>query len=205
MVHARPEPPLLIEPAPDAVTTAERPLFRWTQADPGWRYRLQIMAASGSAPLDEQAVSGTSTQAAQDLPPGPYQWRVAAIHPTRGQGPWGDAQPFRRALPGPGVEITPAQEGSLTLRWTAQPQTARYRLQVARDDSFAAPLTDAQTETSQYRLQGLAPGLHHVRVQAIGADGYTGPWGGIQTFTVPEARPPYWRALWLLLPALAIF
>lgn len=205
VVHARPEPPLLIEPAPDAVTTAERPVFRWTQADPSWSYRLQIMASGAAEVFDEQVVQAPTVQPARDLPTGLYQWRVAAIHPSKGPGPWGDAQPFRRVLPGPGVDIPPPQDGSLTLRWSAQPQTAQYRLQVARDNSFASPQTDAQTEAAQYQLQGLEPGVHHVRVQAIGADGYVGPWGGTQTFTVPEPRPQYWPALLLLLPALAFF
>jgi len=205
VVHARPEPPLLIEPAPDAVTTSERPSFRWTQADPALTYRLQITRAQEAAAFDEQVLAAASAQPAKDLPTGLYQWRMAAIHSARGQGPWGDAQPFRRVLPGPDVQIAAPQDGSLNLRWPAQPQTARYRLQVARDDSFATPLVDVETELPQYRLQDLKPGLHHVRVLAIGADAYTGPWGGVQTFTVSETSSPYWRALWLLLPALVLF
>jgi hypothetical protein len=126
---------------------------------------------------------------------------MAAIHPQKGQGPWGDAQSFRRVLPGPGVDIPPPKDGNLSLRWTAQPQTAKYRLQVDIDKTFASPQTDAQTDTTQYALQNLAPGTHYVRVQTIGEDGYTGPWGGTQSFTVPDAPSP-WRVLLLLLPLL---
>jgi hypothetical protein len=203
VVHARPEPPLLIEPAADGATTAARPNFRWTQADPSWRYRLQIMAEGNPAPLAEQELANTaSATAEQDLQPGVYRWRVAAIHPEKGQGPWGDAQGFRRVLPGPGVDIAPPKDGTLTLRWTAQPQTAQYKLQVARDTTFASPLTNAQTDKAEFTLQDLAPGVHYVRVQAIGDDGYTGPWGSTQSFSVPEAAPSPWRALLLLIPLL---
>ncbi|MDB5847966.1 MAG: hypothetical protein JWP29_1718 [Rhodoferax sp.] len=204
VVHARPEPPLLIAPEPDAASTAERPAFRWTEADPTRRYRLQIFTVDGTQPLDEQLLDVATAQAAQDLPVGLYRWRVAAIDPAKGQGPWGDFQTFRRVLPGPGVQIAPPEDGRLALRWTAQPQTARYRLQVARENSFATPLVDVETATPQYALEGLAPGLHHVRVRAIGEDGYTGPWGGTQTFSVPEPRRNYWPALWLLIPALVL-
>jgi len=202
VVHARPEPPLLIEPAADSATTATQPSFRWTLADPSWRYRLQVSAKDQPAPLEDQELANTaSTTTQQDLPPGQYQWRMAAIHPQKGQGPWGDAQSFRRVLPGPGVDIPPPKDGNLSLRWTAQPQTAKYRLQVDIDKTFASPQTDAQTDTTQYALQNLAPGTHYVRVQAIGEDGYTGPWGGTQSFTVPDAPSP-WRVLLLLLPLL---
>ena len=150
-------------------------------------------------------VSSASAEPLQDLPLGIYQWRVAAIHPTTGQGPWGDAQPFRRVLAGPGVNIPEPPDASVALRWTAQPQTRRYRLQVARDDRFTSPLVDAQTDSPEFSLQDLQPGPHHVRVQATGTDGYTGPWGSTQTFVVPEPRPSHWRALILLvIPVLAI-
>ncbi len=204
VIHTQPEPPLLIDPAPDAATTAPRPTLRWTQADARLQYRVQL--SNSSTAIDEQVVSSASAQPPQDLPPGIYQWRVAAIHPTKGQGPWGDAQPFRRVLPGPGVDIPAPKDGNLTLRWTAQPQTARYHLQVARDDSFTSPLADTHTDTAQFSLQDLQPGPHHVRVQATGTDGYTGPWGSTQTFVVPAPQPSHWRALILLIiPAMAIF
>jgi hypothetical protein len=162
--------------------------------------------ADGTEPIDEQLLDQASAQSAQDLPVGLYRWRVATVDATQlGQGPWGDFQAFRRVLPGPGVDIAPPEDGRLALRWTAQPHTARYRLQVAREDSFAAPLVDVETTTPQYALEALSPGQHHVRVRAIGEDGYTGPWGGTQTFTVPEPQRSYWPALWLLLPALVLF
>lgn len=206
VVHARPEPPLLIEPASQAVTEAARPLFRWTQAQATWRYRLQVLGLGNDEVVDEQTVaSGVGPAPQQDLPAGRYRWRVAAIDPQKGQGPWGDAQEFRRVLPGPGVAPAEVSEGALTLRWSAQAQAARYRLQVARDDTFSVPLLDLLSESPQHRLSELAPGEHHVRVQAIGADGYTGPWGSTQRFVVPEASRQPWWALLLLLPLLGLF
>ena len=206
VIHTQPEPPLLIEPATEAVTSEVRPRLRWTQADANLQYRVQL--TSGGAPVDEQIVSSASTHPSQDLPPGRYRWRVAAIDSLKGQGPWGDGQPFRRVLPGPGIGVLEAVDGNLTLRWTAQPQTSFYRLQVAVDGSFASLLVDAQTaaDTTQLRLKDLQPGLHHVRVQATDADGETGPWGSTQTFVVPQPQPSPWRALFLLvIPVLAFF
>lgn len=206
VVHARPEPPLLIAPTSQAVTEAARPLFRWTQAEPTWRYLLQVMDSVSGDIVDEQSVAGGLSPAPQlDLPAGRYRWRVAAIDPQKGQGPWGDAQEFRRVLPGPGVEPAEVSDGALTLRWSAQPQAARYRLQVARDDTFSAPLVDLLSESPQHRMTELTPGEHQVRVQAIGADGYTGPWGGTQRFVAPEASRQPWWALLLLLPLLGLF
>lgn len=202
VVHARPEPPLQIEPAPDAVTDAARPAFRWTQADPAWRYRLQIAPEGGGDPVELEVGSGVAPTPPQDLALGPHRWRVAAIQPGKGQGPWSDAQPFQRVRPGPGVEPPSTKDGLMTLRWVAQPQAARYRLQLARGSDFSAPLADVQTEAPQYGFQDLAPGTYQVRVQALEAGGAAGLWGRAQSFDVPEPPPSHWRMLLLLLPLL---
>lgn len=204
VVHARPAAPLMIEPVPLAATDNSRPVFRWALGAAGWRYRLQISAMSTQVLVDDQMVQAQdSTRPLQELPPATYQWRVAAIHPQTGQGPWSDLQIFRRVLPGPGVAQVQVNDGTTTLRWPGQEQVAHYHLQVARESGFATPLVDVQPEVAQHPLQGLTPGTYHVRVQTIGSDGYTGPWGGTQTFVVPEPGFAGWRALLLLVPLIA--
>ena len=93
VVHARPEPPLLIEPAPDSVTVSARPTFRWTQRGTRLHYRLQI-ASDGNDPAmapSEQTVASTgNAEPPVDLPSGLYRWRMAAVDPATGrQGPVG--------------------------------------------------------------------------------------------------------------------
>lgn len=205
-VRARPEPPLLIEPAAQAVTQAERPAFRWTQADPAYRYRLQIAREEAPAtPVEDRTLAaGGSTAAEAALAPGLYRWRMAAIDGAK-QGPWGDAQGFRRVLPGPGVGAPEQADGRLTLRWSAQPQTRGYRVQVAASTDFATLLVDTETAEPQHTVPGLVPGTHYVRVHSIGQDGYVGPWGAPQRFEVAPAPPSPWKGWpWLLLPLLLV-
>jgi hypothetical protein len=198
-VQARPEPPLLIAPTASAVTELARPMFRWTQAQPHWRYRLQITDIASGTSQDEQVVdSDVSPLSQRELPAGQYSWRVAAIDPVKGQGPWGDGQMFRRVLPGPGVTPTEAVDGELNLHWSAQPQSAHYHLQVGPDEAFATPQVDAQTDLPQYHLSGLAAGAYQVRVRAVGTDGYVGPWGSTQRFVVPQAQQPWWSLVLVL-------
>lgn len=204
-LHARPEPPMLIEPAPGATTTAERPQFRWTEGLTGRRYRLQISPLEPSdpqapfVPFIEQTVNGSQATPDQDLAPGAYRWRVASLRDAQGAGPFSDALSFRRVLAGPETQIATPDGGSLELRWSAQPAAVRYRLQAAREADFSAPLVDVPTPAPQHALQDLAPGLHYVRVLAIDVSGEEGAWGSTQTFTIPEPRASPWRLLWLLL------
>ena len=208
-VQARPEPPLLIEPAPDTTTLSERPNFRWTQTDAGWNYKLQIFPSGSDAttqPYEQTIIGSGNTIPQTDLPPGMYRWRVAAIDPARArQGPWGDSQSFRRVLPGPSVEPVQLAPGNLTLRWSAQPNTKTYRLQLSRDNSFGDLMLNTETVTPQYVLENLTAGKYHIRVRSVGDDGYLGPWGQPQSadFAAPEKEnPEHWGKLLLLVPLL---
>lgn len=218
-VYARPEPPLLIEPEPGSQTTSSRPLFRWTQANTSWNYRLEVYPAGGdtsTTPLHTQAVvAAGQTELGIDLAPGEYRWRLASIVPDSGrQGPWGDLQSFRRVLPSPALEPPVVTPGNTTVRWPALPHAGAYVLQLARaGDTFERPLLEARPDTSQFQLQELAPGSYQLRLRAIAPDGFAGPWGPAQQFTIPQPPPPappppepeHWRALLLLLPALLLF
>ncbi len=206
-VYARPEPPLLIEPAPDAVTVSERPTFRWSRANAAWHYRLEITPAdtsAGTTPLQKTLTPSDGATLQVELPVGVHSWRVASVDPARGrQGPWGDRQSFRRVLPGPGVEPPQVTAGIVTLRWSTQPRVSNYRLQVAGDDTFGQLLADVRPTVPQHQLEHLVAGTYHIRVQSTGDDGYVGPWGAAQSFTVPPEPPPeYWKALLILLPFL---
>ncbi len=205
VLHARPAPPILMAPAPDAVVESAQPTFRWTQGDSSWRYRLQVMAESGTLPvLDEEVKRGASMQAVNTLPAGFYRWRVAAVQPGKEQGPWGDLQSFRRVLPGPGVEKPEAVNGVVVLRWASQAAGDTYQIQVSLDNAFTNPLVDVNTQQPQHSLSDLSEGGYHVRVRTIGADGFTGLWGGTQTFEVLPPSPSRWPVLFLLLPFLGL-
>ena len=78
-------------------------------------------------------------------------------------------------------------------RVTALPG-ARYQVQVSRDAGFAALLLDELTDGHEILLAEPAPGVYHVRVRAIAADGRGGPFGAAQTIEVPRS----WWWLWLL-------
>lgn len=212
VVYARPQAPALINPVPDGQTTEVSPVFQWTQADPAWHYKLELRPAgdpSAAALHTQNAGSAQGTTLPAALTPGLYQWRVASIVPATGrQGPWGDLQVFRVVLPGPDVAPVQVDAGNITVRWPVLPNAVGYDMQVATDAGFAHAVRDVRSAVPQQQLSNLAPGAYQLRVRSISADGFAGPWGQVQGFTVPEPEPepepPPWRALLIVLPALLL-
>jgi hypothetical protein len=85
------------------------------------------------------------------------------------------------------------------LTW-GQGDAARFNLQVARDPEFKQILREETVDGAQWLLRQPEPGRYFVRVRAIDASGFIGPYGQAQQVDVARATP-WW---WLLLPALVL-
>ena len=203
-VHARPEPPTPIEPPVDAQVVAERPTLRWTGVARATTYHLQLSDAATftTVLLDEPMLATTSLQTPAALGTGPYFWRVATSEAPIGQGPYSDAQPFRRVLPGPGIDPPDPGGDPLDLRWRSAGSGVHYRVQLARDVSFGTPLIDTVVTDPRYPLKKPEAGDYFLRVAAIAPDGYAGPWGTVQTLSIADASTPWWPVLLFLVPLL---
>lgn len=209
-VHARPQAPSLISPAPDAQTSEARPVFRWTEIDPSWRYRIELRRGPDTATLPDHvqlAERSSGTVLDVDLEPGRWFWRVASVVPATGrQGPWGDPQPFRRVLASPQAAPAEVAPGAVTIRWPALPYAAGYDLELAGAAGFELPLRSLRTTSAQQSWSDLLPGDYLIRLRAVSRDGVPGPWGEPQRFVVPAppAAPPTGWSPWLLLPGLLL-
>ena len=198
-VDARPEPPVLVEPGPDARVSDAQPALRWSRARADERWRLQIASdASFSGPLvDRNDLSEPSFRPDAPLPPGTWFWRIASRNPDEGVGPFSDAQSFRRPPLGPAMEAPQSGPEGLTLRWRDAGPGLSYQIQIARTPDFAAPEVDARTDRPSWLMKDAQPGVWHLRVRSFAPDGFEGDWAPTQAVTVPEPAPAF-RPWWLL-------
>ncbi len=206
VVDARPEPPLLTAPAPGTGVTTGQAELQWGARDDIARYRVQLArdAAFDDLLMDTDNVTATTATTPQDLTPGNYYWRVAAIDAVEGQGPFSDPQAFRRLPPAPPLEEPAVDETQLVVSWRAGQAGDRYRFQLAADDGFTAPLVDetlAEANATMPRPEG---GTYYMRVQTIDAEGYAGAFGTPNRIEVPSPPSRPWWLLALLLPLLAL-
>ena len=209
IVDARPEPPVLMVPAPGATLADERPRLRWTEAAGAAAYHLQIATTDRfDAPLtaDVAVSAGASFSPDTALPPGEYFWRVATRSASGERGPFGDAQAFtRRERPAaPGAE-TQVRAGQVALRWASGHPGARYRYQIARDREFSALVAESVVDAPMASVPGLGQGRYFLRIKAIEADGVEGDYGTVQAFDVAAPEPQPRRRRWplIVVPAAA--
>jgi hypothetical protein len=117
-------------------------------------------------------------------------------------GPWGEAAAVTRVAlpPAPAAATAQTDDDGVTLRWASRAHAA-YRIQVARDAAFTQVLHDERVGEPQWLLRKPAPGNYFVRIQAIDADGFAGPFGQPQRVDVPPTGSRWW---WWLIPALVL-
>ena len=186
-LKARPEPPLLLQPAPGARLVGGVD-FRWAANPEATLYWLQVARDPTFTDLvvDRRDLAEPSASA-EGLAPGLYHWRVTSLRNPQDAGPPGDASSFE-LRPTPPLAPPPSSQvddQGVRLDWTGQPGQ-QFDLQIARDAGFT------QTELSRRLAEpGLSfepprSGRFHIRLRTIEADGYVGPYGSGQFFDVPH-------------------
>ena len=201
-LKARPEPPFNTQPQLGERITTESLLLKWTRNPAAARYRVQVADTPNFAAPRVDRADLTDTELRLALPPGEHFWRVASVRDAAGAadvGPWGDARSFTKlALPAPPVSKLPeVTADGVVLAWNPGDAT-RFAVQVSADASFKTLLHDETVDGSTWLLRKPEPGSYFVRVRALGADGFAGPYG--QPQQVDVARSVKWW--WMLIPAL---
>ncbi len=200
VLKARPEPPFTRQPRADARIYGEPTQLAWTQAQEAASYRLQVAESEDFAVprIDQSGLR--ATEQSVPLPPGRYFWRLASVRADGDAGPFGDAQAFtvKPIPPAPPVQPPAVSADGIVLRWAEAEPGQRYELQLARDAAFTDLVQQLASDKPEATLALPPPGHYHVRVRAIDADGYVGPWGSVQQLEVPR------QLWWLLLPAVML-
>jgi hypothetical protein len=169
----------------------------WNSVAEATSYDLQVaddasFSKAMTLLVDEQGLAATSFAVSGLADDATYYWRVRARN-DGGTGPWA-AQTFSTiatAVEAPGaVTLSSPADGAadvpttLTLAWQTTANTESYRVQVAEQDDFAAPVIDEAglTDTS-LAVEALEHGAtYYWRVRATNAGG-DGPWSAVRRFT----------------------
>jgi len=185
-LKARPEPPFTSKPPDRAKLRATGADFSWTAASDAASYHFQLARDERFSDLASEARSLTATsRTVADLKPGEYFWRVASIRADGDHGPFGDVQRFN-LFPPPATPEPPSEKGtSLLFSWASEPMQT-FELQVARDAEFTDLVTNLKVAEPTVTIARPGPGRYFMRIRAIDADGFVGPYTTTQTFELPN-------------------
>ncbi len=208
-LRARPEPPILLSPAPGASVAPGAELVWTGQADaPAYQLQVARDARFAELVLDRPGVTGQRLALPADWTPGTYHWRVATLRAPGERrlsgdgprGPFGDSASF--TLLAPSAMAAPALgEGGLTLAWSG-PAGFSHRVQLAPDADFSRTEFDQVVPGARLELPTPPPGAYFVRTQVVLSEGRAGSWSSAQRLEVPAQRHPWGLLFLLLLPLL---
>jgi hypothetical protein len=196
-VNARPEPPFLSEPPPDAQLTDGTPTFRWARATaPGRVFRFQLSGDASFSVLRQalDAIDAGDLRLSEPLPPGRYFWRVAAIDQEEGQGPFSDTQSLRVLPPGPPLAVPTVSDAEVEFRWRTAGPGASYEFQLARDDKFADVVLTRTVPEAKIKLPRPDGGVYYIRARTFEPDSIAGAFTEAKQIEIPD-KPNYWPLL----------
>lgn len=190
-IRLNPPAPFGIEPAPRSTQYGDAIALRWAEVEAARAYDYAL-AADEDFTRDVIAARTTDNAAGHTVAPGQWWWRVRSVDGQGRHGPWSAPMAFR-LMPQPPV-VAPSEDhgGPLTLHWgnagdaDGPYAAAGYRVQVAADAGFAAPLHDVRVEGNEVTLPRPPAGTYYIRVARIERDGSVSPFAPAQRIQLHE-------------------
>lgn len=190
-LHARPEPPFLMQPAHESMVLEKSLAFKWSEPEKAVSYHFQLAQDEQfSSPLiDVPEYPRTELKPDRPLEPRGYYWRVGVRDSSGREGPFSDPQAFK-LQPTPELQPPEVSADAMTFRWSAGLPGERYQFQLARDAEFEDIVVSSETAEPQLSVPRPSSGFHYLRIRTIDASGAAGPYGPTQRIDVPPAS--YW-------------
>lgn len=200
-LDARPRPPVLLRPPDQAVFRGTIARLQWTASAEAASYRLEIARDPEFSDLvvDRSELESTRFTTDQITEPSLYHWRITSIAADGEHGPPGEARSWERK-PKPTV-VEPdlvADDGLIVASWRRDSPEQRHQAQLALDPAFGEIQIDRVTDEAKLAFEPTPGQVRYLRIRALEADGYVGPWGPVQ-----RVDPPPDSSVWMI-PILGI-
>lgn len=191
-----PSIPLLAAPEIEAIAPAPQgkgTVFSMRRAPRAVAYHVQVARDSDALDLIAESETPGTAVTVDDLAPGEYFARVAAIDPSGLEGmPYirafraGPANAGDAAVPTLGAPVVDEGDGhELLLRWRGG-DAPEFEVQVAHDPAFTWLVATRRTARHKVRMPRPPFGTYYARVRPIGADGNPLPFSPAQGFIVTD-------------------
>ena len=183
--HVLPEAPHPTRPESAAKIDGAHVRLEWTGVGRAGSYALQVAGnAEFTAPVAARAALVEPAADVDDLPPGNYFWRVAAVNARGEAGSWSEARLLTLRASSPVPDAPRLEHQQLHFSW--QPVAgAAYRLQVSRNPEFSDTVLDQRTSDAEWSIPKPLAGTYYARVQSVDADGAGGAFSPPRRFFVP--------------------
>ncbi|WP_316367707.1 FecR domain-containing protein [Candidatus Thiodiazotropha sp. CDECU1] len=195
LLDTQPQAPLSLNPPDGTIQRGSGIELQWTKSEDADRYLLEIATDQGFEQIVHRVgdLQETRYQAHIITEPGTYYWRVTSILDTE-FGPPGVVRSWqlRPALEAVNSTIETTDD-KVTASWQHATNSQLYQVQLALDPEFSSLELDQKTDQPEVSFDQLHGQVRYLRVRAIDADGYQGPWGSVQ-----RIEPPLDQGIWAI-------
>jgi hypothetical protein len=181
--------PILPEKGTEAPAIDDKTLsLRWQAGEPGQIYHFQLARTPTFDPLlkDEKL---TEPHIEMPRPSGrELHMRMGIIDTDGYVAPFGPVQ--RIVLPKQDLKpILAVDQESITLQWMVALPGQRYRVQLAREETFSRLAADKEIAAATVRLARPGAGTYFIRTQVTDSDGYIASFSDPQRIDIPYVYP----------------
>lgn len=194
-LDAHPQPPIQLQPATAYISRGKPPELLWTASSEADKYQLEIAADKDFKDilLKQDQMDVTQFVATDLSQTGRYYWRMNSIAADGEVGPPGTIRSYEiKPLPAKvEADIDTSGEGELVASWHAGTSEQTYQVQLANDPDFSDLESDQVIDEPSISFEAVSAQIRYLRVRALEADGYQGPWGATQQIA-PLPDDTFW-------------
>ena len=187
--HALPPSPSMAAPAGEGRSVGQHTHFEWHEVPLAVGYRFEVARdAQFTQQVSARMVAGETHTDVDQLTPGRYFWRIAAVDAAGAAGHWASASAFVQVAAPPQPEAPRIDRHQVTVSWPGSAD-ARYVVQIARDPAFDRVLEERSVTGPSATVDRPMPGSYYARVRVAGPPDAATDYGTVRTFDVPM---PLW-------------
>ena len=188
IVRTIPAAPMSSSPMQGRTIFAEDIKIQWLKGEGADHYMVELAQDEQFSEIIDKITTKAENHTFQDLAPGKYYVRVAAVAADGFQSLYSQKDSWTIAASPDIGEVKATPDEGLSIGWAASGENMKYDLQVSRNKIFSDLLVN-ESDLAQVNYvfeKELEPDTYFIHIRGVLPDGSRGPWSSSQELKIPS-------------------